>query len=119
MRHTNALLGFPADARLLIVNADDFGMCHAINAGVFLALTEGVACSATLMVPCPWALHARQFLQEHPTLPFGIHLTVVCETTNYRWSPLNSRERVESLVDDAGWCYSVADIPKFLAKARL
>ena len=24
-------LGYPADARLLIVNADDFGMCHAEN----------------------------------------------------------------------------------------
>jgi hypothetical protein len=27
---TNCLLGYPVDARLLILNADDFGMCHAI-----------------------------------------------------------------------------------------
>ena len=32
---TNQLLGYPNDARLLIVNADDFGMCHTINTGIF------------------------------------------------------------------------------------
>ncbi|MDF2760830.1 MAG: hypothetical protein K0S99_3465, partial [Thermomicrobiales bacterium] len=26
----NELLGYPADARLLIVNADDFGVYHAV-----------------------------------------------------------------------------------------
>ena len=26
---TNRLLGYPVDARLLIINADDFGMCNA------------------------------------------------------------------------------------------
>lgn len=28
---TNRLLGYPLDARLLIINADDFGMCNAVN----------------------------------------------------------------------------------------
>lgn len=54
---TNRLLGYPADARLLIVNADDFGMCHAVNEAVFGALKEGLVRSTTLMVPCPWAIH--------------------------------------------------------------
>ncbi|MBN1584452.1 MAG: ChbG/HpnK family deacetylase [Anaerolineae bacterium] len=49
----NQLLGYPADARLLIVNADDFGMCHAVNEAIFRALQEGIACSTSLMVPCP------------------------------------------------------------------
>jgi len=40
---TNRLLGYPADARLLIINADDFGMCHAINAAIFRTLKKGVA----------------------------------------------------------------------------
>ena len=51
-RHTNRLLGYPADARLLIINADDFGMCHAANAAITRSLTEGVVTSTTLMVPC-------------------------------------------------------------------
>lgn len=50
---TNRLLGYPADARLLILNADDFGMCNAINEGIIRALREGLIRSTTLMVPCP------------------------------------------------------------------
>jgi predicted glycoside hydrolase/deacetylase ChbG (UPF0249 family) len=47
------LLGYPADARLLIINADDFGMCNSVNEAIFGVLKEGVARSTTLMVPCP------------------------------------------------------------------
>ena len=45
----NDLLGYPADARLLIVNADDFGMSHAINAAILRTLTHGVVQSMTLI----------------------------------------------------------------------
>src|SRR5579875_425416 len=48
-------LGFAPDARVLIVNCDDLGSSHAANVGVYDSLREGVATSATLMVPCPWA----------------------------------------------------------------
>ena len=71
---TNRRLGYPVDARLLLINADDFGMCHAINAAIFRTLTEGVVRSTTLMMPCPWALHALHLLREHPDLAFGVHL---------------------------------------------
>ena len=66
---TNKRLGYPDDARLLIINADDFGMCHATNAAIFRTLTEGVVCSTTLMVPCPWALHAMHWLRDNPDDP--------------------------------------------------
>lgn len=84
----NRLLGFPADACLLIINKDDLGMCHAVNEASFIALQSGLACSATLMPPCPWALHAAQFLNTHPELPFGIHLTVISDFLNYRWGTI-------------------------------
>ena len=75
----NRLLGYPVDARLLILNADDLGMCHSINQAVFQAFNQGILCSTTLMVPCPWALHAMHLLANHPELPFGIHLTAISE----------------------------------------
>ncbi len=78
-RQTNRLLGHPDDARLLIINADDFGMCHAINEAILRTLKEGVVSSTSLMAPCPWAPHAMRLLQEHPAIPFGVHLTVVCD----------------------------------------
>src|SRR5260370_7798196 len=72
---TNRLLGYPDDARLLIINADDFGRSHACNAGILRSLTEGVASSTTLMVPCPWAWHAMQMLSYPPALSSFLHLT--------------------------------------------
>jgi predicted glycoside hydrolase/deacetylase ChbG (UPF0249 family) len=116
---TNQRLGYPDDARLLIINADDFGMCHAINAAIFRSLMEGVVCSTTLMVPCAWALHAMHLLAENPAIPFGVHLTVIGDTDNYRWRPLTCRDKVPSLVDDMGYFYTSERIPEFLAQAKL
>src|SRR5215469_11654414 len=96
---TNRFLGYPDDARLLIINADDFGRSQASNEATLRALTHGVVSSTTLMVPCPWALHAMQLLREHPEMSFGVHLTVVCEVSHYRYGPLTSKDKVLSLVD--------------------
>ncbi|MEA3019333.1 MAG: hypothetical protein QOI47_857, partial [Actinomycetota bacterium] len=51
-------LGFPGDARLLILNCDDLGSSHAANDAVYEALRDGIATSASLMVPCPWSREA-------------------------------------------------------------
>jgi chitin disaccharide deacetylase len=115
----NKLLGYPADARLLIINADDFGMCHAINDAILRSLKEGVVCSTSLMAPCPWALHAMHLLRENPDIPFGVHLTVICDTVNYRWGPLTCRDKVPSLLDETGYFYSPERIPEFVAQAKL
>jgi predicted glycoside hydrolase/deacetylase ChbG (UPF0249 family) len=113
------LLGYPDDARLLIINADDFGMCHASTEAPLRALRDGIASSATLMTPCPWALHAMQVLREHPDIPFGVHLTLVSEFANYRWGPLSAKDTVASLIDATGSFYSYDRIPDLLAGARL
>jgi hypothetical protein len=114
-RQTNRLLGHPVDARLLIINADDFGMCHASNEATLRTLKEGVVSSTSLMAPCPWAPHAMQLLKENPDIPFGVHLTVICDFINYRWGPLTSKGKVPSLIDEAGYFYSGERIPEFLA----
>ena len=99
---SSELLGYPPDARVLIVNADDLGMSHAINAAVIESIENGIASSCSLMVPCPWALHSMQLLRQRPEIPFGIHLTLVCDTTLHRWGPLTAKEKVPSLLDGAG-----------------
>ena len=117
--HTNRMLGYPIDARLLIINADDFGMCNSINEAIFRTLKEGVLRSTSLMVPCPWALHAMKFIKDHPDIPFGVHLTVICDADNYSWGPVTSKDKVPNLVDQAGNFYSVEGFPKFLNQASL
>src|SRR2546429_7504936 len=116
---TNRLLGYPDDARLLIINADDFGRSHASNEATLRTLKEGVVSSTSLMVPCPWALHAMHLLSDRPDISFGVHLTVICDVVQYRWGPLTSREKVPSLIDETGFFYHVERIPEFLTQAKL
>jgi predicted glycoside hydrolase/deacetylase ChbG (UPF0249 family) len=111
---TNGLLGYPTDARLLLVNADDFGMCHAVNEAIIRSLEEGIVGSCSVMVPCPWALHALAWLQEAPEVPFGVHLTSVSEQPIYRWGPITCPTEVPSLVDDSGYFYPESRIDEFL-----
>ena len=121
---TNQSLGFPSDARLLIVNADDLGMCHAVNEAIFRTLKNGIARSTSLMVPCPWMLHATRFFADNPEIPFGIHLTAISEWADCRWGPVTATEKVPSLLDrdlpgQARNFYSFEQMPGFLAQVRL
>jgi predicted glycoside hydrolase/deacetylase ChbG (UPF0249 family) len=116
---TNRLLGYPDDARLLIINADDFGMCHSVNDAVFGAFQNGLLRSTTLMVPCPWAPHAMHFLADHPEVAFGVHLTAIAEWPDHKWGPVTAREKVPSLIDKAGHFYNFEHMPKFLAQVNL
>jgi predicted glycoside hydrolase/deacetylase ChbG (UPF0249 family) len=116
---TNRLLGYPADARLLIINADDFGMCHSVNEAIVGTLQEGIVRSTTLMVPCPWALHAMHFLAEHPEISFGVHLTVISDRVDYRWGPVTPKGKAPSLVNKEGYFYNFDHMPEFLAQVRL
>ena len=115
----NALLGYPDDARLLIVNADDFGMCHANNEATLRAFKDGIVTSTTLMTPCPWAPHAMQLLREHHEMPFGVHLTLISEHLGYRWGPLAPKDRVPSLLDEGGYFYTNDRRSELLAQAKL
>ena len=74
---TNKMLGYPEDARLLLVNADDFGMYPAINEAVVHAFNVGIFRSTRLMMPCSGASQAVQLLEENPEIRFGVHLTIV------------------------------------------
>lgn len=113
------LLGVGADARLLIVNCDDLGMYRAVNLGIIEAVTTGVATTCSLMTPCPGASHAIELLRRHPRIPFGIHLTVVCDLPGHRWGPLVSREKVPSLLDGDGELFGVRRLDELMAQARL
>jgi hypothetical protein len=90
-------LGYSAGERLLIVNCDDLGSSHAANCAVERAMSEGVATSATLMVPCPWAREAAARLAGRD---IGVHLTFTAEYPGYRWRSLTG---AASLRDDDGF----------------
>lgn len=118
---SSELLGYPPGARVLIVNCDDFGMDDGINAAVIDSIEQGIARSCSLMVPCPAAPDAMRLLRERPAIPFGIHLTLVRDSTDDRWGPLAPKQTVPSLLDDAGELFTPtpAERAELLARARL
>lgn len=99
-------LGYQPDARLLIVNADDTGMCHAANEAVIESFDHGLITSATVMVPCPWFNEIAQVAREHPERNLGIHLCHTAEWKKYRWGPVAPRDRVPGLVDKEGYFWA-------------
>jgi hypothetical protein len=97
-------LGYAPDAKLLIVNCDDLGSTRSANVAVYDALRNGVATSASLMVPCPWA---RDAAAQYRGEDVGVHLTLNSEWDTYRWGPITHGP---SLLDgDGGFPRTIAD----------
>ena len=78
-------LGYGPDAKLLIVNCDDLGSSASANRAIADVLAKGAATSATLMVPCPWALDG---VRKAAGGGIGVHLTLTAEYPGYRWRSL-------------------------------
>ena len=71
-------MALPKEARRLVVNADDFGRSHSINAAVDRAQREGILTTASLMVNEVATEEAVQLARANPGLGVGLHLTLVC-----------------------------------------
>lgn len=78
-------LGWAPDSRLLIVTCNDLGSSGPANDAIERAMREGIATSASLMVPAPSARDAAKRCRD---LDIGVHLTLTLEYPTYRWRSL-------------------------------
>jgi len=113
----NEILRFKKEDKLLIINADDAGMCYSVNSAILDAMKKGLVTSASVMVPCPWFPQIVKAYKENPQLDLGVHITLTSEWENYRWGPISGRDKVPSLVDEQGYLWRTT--PLFYQHATL
>ncbi len=98
-------LGWPADARVLMIHGDDIGMCHAANEAAKQALADGRITSCSIMMPCPWAYDFCMWAKDHPEYDIGLHITLTSEWKTYKWRPVLPPGEVPGLCDTNGFLW--------------
>ncbi|QHT61636.1 ChbG/HpnK family deacetylase [Paenibacillus lycopersici] len=108
MTSTAELLGYDPMDRLLIINADDFGVCHSTNRGIQMLLEERTVSSATIMMPCAWAREAAQWSAARTHLDVGVHLTFTSEWEPMKWGPVYRGGATTSMTTSEGYFHKDA-----------
>jgi predicted glycoside hydrolase/deacetylase ChbG (UPF0249 family) len=83
--------------RILIVNADDWGLTRKISAGILRAHRDGIVTSTSVLAVGPAYPRVWRWLHHAPRLGVGVHLAAVGEDP-----PLLSAAEIPTLVDRRG-----------------
>lgn len=87
----------PATPRLLIVNADDYGLTEQVSRGILRGHREGIITSTSVLALAPAFASAGKWLLDEERIGVGVHLATVGEDP-----PLLSAREVPTLVDRHG-----------------
>jgi predicted glycoside hydrolase/deacetylase ChbG (UPF0249 family) len=99
-------VGYPADTRLLVIEAEDLGMAHSIDKASFEGLEKGWVTSAGVLVPGPWFPEVLRWSRSHPNADLGIRLDLNSDWSSYRWRPVSGSQRGSGLTDPGGYLSS-------------
>ena len=89
--------GTPAGHRLLIVNADDYGLTPGVSRAILRAHGDGIVTSTSALALAPGFAASAPALRDTPAIGVGAHLAAVGEDP-----PLLSAREVPTLVDGRG-----------------
>ena len=109
-------LGFEKGKKVLLLHADDAGMCTEANEAVEKYLLSGDIKSTAVMAPCPAAEEFILWAKEHPTVDVGMHLTHTSEWKDYRWGSVTDPAKVPGLVDPDGMLWH--EVPDVVMHAK-
>jgi len=95
-------LGYPAGKKIIMLHADDIGMCEEANIAADIQLKNNYIQSAAIMMPCPNAEEFVAWAINNPKQDVGLHLTLTSEWQEYRWGPVTNTKEVPGLIDPDG-----------------
>ena len=95
-------LGYPAGKKVIMLHADDAGICEEANIAINQLFEQGQIQSASAMPPCPKFEEFIEWAKDNPKYDIGLHLTFTSEFERYRWSTVLPVEQVPSLNDKDG-----------------
>ena len=108
-------LGYPAGKKVIILHADDAGMCEEANTATAHLLENDYIQSAAIMAPCPSADDFILWAIDNPKEDIGMHLTLTSEWKEYRWGPITPAEEVPGLIDPEGMLWH--EVPQVVMSA--
>jgi chitin disaccharide deacetylase len=96
-------LGYPKDARLLLIQGEDLGMAHSVDNATLEALDKGWITTANVLVPGPWFPEVVRWSRSHPNTDLGVQLDLNSDWNSMCWRPISNQSPEGGLVDQFGW----------------
>jgi predicted glycoside hydrolase/deacetylase ChbG (UPF0249 family) len=95
-------LGYPSGRKVIMLHADDAGMCEEATQATVHMLENDWIQSAAAMPPCPDFESMINWAKENPNECVGLHLTLTSEWKTWRWGTVHNPSEVPGLIDPEG-----------------
>ena len=92
-------LGFKPWDKLLIIHADDLGLCKSVNYATFESFENQSISSASVMLTTDEILDVADFSKKNKNYDFGVHLTVTSEWKYHKWGGVLDNTNIKSLLN--------------------
>ena len=98
-------LGFESTDKLLIIHADDLGLCESVNSATFESFKNGSISSASVMMTTDEVNEVASFTNNNQNYDIGIHLTVTSEWKLHKWGGVLNNEDISSILNKKNHFY--------------
>lgn len=93
-------LGYKSTDKLLIIHADDLGLCESVNSATFESFENGSISSASVMMTTQEISDVELFKSKNINYDFGIHLTVTSEWKYLKWGGVLNSDDIPSILNN-------------------
>jgi predicted glycoside hydrolase/deacetylase ChbG (UPF0249 family) len=91
-------MGFKKTDKLLIINADDYGLAKCTNRAIDELFNHDAITSSSVMMPCKWSNEIKDLPEKIKCTNVGIHLTLTG-----KFKPVSRAEEVSTLITTDGF----------------